>query len=89
MSTINSHDFEDWPDWPLRNSQRASYMSAITPDSETASLLSINNFPSPSSPSASDKSKGLQSPPTDVTRLDLHPSVTMYVPIQGDREARR
>lgn len=84
MSTINSYDFEDWPDWPLRPSQRTSYMSALTSDSETASLLSINKFPHPPpspttslSPTVSDKGKSPQSPPTDVIRLDLHPSVTM------------
>ncbi|KAL1962574.1 hypothetical protein VTN77DRAFT_9367 [Rasamsonia byssochlamydoides] len=80
MNQVTSYDFEDWPDWPLRNSQRVSCMSSATQDSETASLLSLSQFPPPPSPtvtSTSDKGKSPQSPTGEVIRLDLNPSVTI------------
>jgi hypothetical protein len=82
MNTVSSQDFEDWPDWPLRDKRYMSYGSTATEDSE-ASLLSISRFqppPSPTtsvSPTVSDKGKA--SPPVDVVRVNLSPSVTMYV----------
>lgn len=80
MDQVISHDFEDWPDWPLRNSHCVTYGSQ---DSETASLLSSSQFPPPPSPtvtsSSSDKGKAPQSPPGEVLRLHLNPCVTMYV----------
>lgn len=82
MNTVASQDFEDWPDWPLRDTRYMSYGSSATEDSE-ASLLSISRFqppPSPTtsiSPTVSDKGKA--APPVDVVRVNLSPSVTMYV----------
>lgn len=82
MNTVASQDFEDWPDWPLRDTRYMSYGSTATEDSE-ASLLSISRFqppPSPTtsiSPTVSDKGKA--APPVDVVRVNLSPSVTMYV----------
>ncbi|KAL1982262.1 hypothetical protein VTN96DRAFT_1571 [Rasamsonia emersonii] len=77
MDQVISHDFEDWPDWPLRNSHCVSYVSQ---DSETASLLSSSQYPPPPSPtvtsSSSDKGKSPQSPP-EVIRLHLNPTVTI------------
>ena len=82
MNTVVSQDFEDWPDWPLRDTRYMSYGSTATEDSE-ASLLSISRFQPPPSPTTSISptvsDKGRPAPPVDVVRVNLSPSVTVYV----------
>ncbi|KZF20904.1 hypothetical protein L228DRAFT_249736 [Xylona heveae TC161] len=78
MNRMSSGDFEDWP---LRLPQRGSSISSSTQDSDSASILSLSQFPVPPSPATSSatsgRSKSIQSFQDETIRLQLHPAVTI------------
>ncbi|KAH8702478.1 hypothetical protein BGW36DRAFT_372928 [Talaromyces proteolyticus] len=82
MDAVSTHDFEDWPDWPLRNSRCVSYISTTTQNSETSLLSDKTYIPPPSpatstSPTVSDHLRSPRLMPDEVVRLKLRPSVTI------------